>query len=499
MLVRSLLANFFGKGWLALVQLLFVPIYTKILGVEAYGLVGFFALLIVIGCLFDSGIGAYLNRELARFSALEKEPKEFHNLIRTIEITLVFPWLAIGGAIALSSGWISLHWLNLSILDPKMVQYSLVLMGASFAFQLPVYLYQNAMQGMQKQVVPNIVGAVFATIKALGAVCALLWIAPTPVVFFAWQAAVSFLHALVMRVFLLKNLPPSDERVFFDKKYLVEGKKFASEVTLLTILGVIITYLDKIVLSKMLPLEEFGYYSIATAAANGLTLVIHPLFFVLFPLFTQVVVRKDEEGLLLLYRKSAQIMMIFLIPVALLLIFFPSEILFLWTGSDQIVVAGSKVTLFLAIGTAFSGFAHLPFILQLASGSLKAVFYQRIIALILMIPLLYLAINWWGGAGAALVWLCSNLFSLLFLAHVVHRQFLSKSGRGWYVLELLIPLSALFLVAWVGRWSLSEDLSKPLLFTYLFFLWSAIFLTAILLSSFARNWLLQKLKTFRRA
>jgi O-antigen/teichoic acid export membrane protein len=499
MLMRNLMTNFFGKGWLALVQLLFVPIYTKILGIEAYGLVGFFALLIVIGSLFDSGLGSYLNREVARFSALGRDAGEFHSLVRTIEIPFVLLCLGIGGAIALSSGWITCHWLKLSQLDPTVAKYSISLMGASFAFQLPISLYQNALQGMQKQIMPNILAAIFATIKAVGAVAVLYWIAPSPIVFFAWQVLVNFFHALLMRELLLKNLPLSLERAKFDKKYLFEGKKFASEVTLLTILGVLITYLDKAVLSKMLPLEEFGYYSVAAAAANGLTLVIHPVFFVLFPLFAQVIVRKDEEGLLSLYRKSTQIMMIFLLPLAFLLIFFPVEILQLWTANDLIVSKSSQITLLLGVGSALNGLAHLPYILQLASGELKAAFFQRIITLVFMIPLLLFLVKGWGAEGAALVWILSSLFSLLYSSHVVHKQFLSKAGKSWYLFDGVIPLLGFFLVAAVGKGCLPENLSKPALFGYLLFLLGAIFLTGILLSSFPRLWLREKLKNLRGA
>ena len=45
MLKWNAIANFIGQSWSAVVALLFVPVYIDYLGVEAYGLIGIFALL----------------------------------------------------------------------------------------------------------------------------------------------------------------------------------------------------------------------------------------------------------------------------------------------------------------------------------------------------------------------------------------------------------------------------------------------------------------------
>ena len=45
MLKRNLIANYNGQGWTALMGLAFVPLYSKYLGIESYGLIGLFAVL----------------------------------------------------------------------------------------------------------------------------------------------------------------------------------------------------------------------------------------------------------------------------------------------------------------------------------------------------------------------------------------------------------------------------------------------------------------------
>ena len=66
----NILANFAGQAWSGLLTLALVPVYIKFLGIEAYGLIGFYAMLQGMLVVLDFGLGQTLNRELARYSAL---------------------------------------------------------------------------------------------------------------------------------------------------------------------------------------------------------------------------------------------------------------------------------------------------------------------------------------------------------------------------------------------------------------------------------------------
>ena len=44
-LKKNIAANFAGSVWQALMGLIFIPIYIKFMGIEAWGLIGFFATL----------------------------------------------------------------------------------------------------------------------------------------------------------------------------------------------------------------------------------------------------------------------------------------------------------------------------------------------------------------------------------------------------------------------------------------------------------------------
>jgi hypothetical protein len=86
MLKRNLVANFLGQGWAALISLNFVPSYVHFLGIEAYGIIGLFALLQAWLQLLNFGMTPTISREIARFTGGEGNVTAIRDLLRSIEV-----------------------------------------------------------------------------------------------------------------------------------------------------------------------------------------------------------------------------------------------------------------------------------------------------------------------------------------------------------------------------------------------------------------------------
>ena len=67
-----------------LVFLLAVPLYLRLLGAEAYGLVGLFTTVMVAAAALDLGLGATLNREVARLTAHEAQRTDVADVTATL-------------------------------------------------------------------------------------------------------------------------------------------------------------------------------------------------------------------------------------------------------------------------------------------------------------------------------------------------------------------------------------------------------------------------------
>ena len=87
----------------------------------------------------------------------------------------------------------------------------------------------------------------------------------------------------------------------------------------------IFTNLDKIILSKMLTLTMFGYYTLAGVAAMSLYRLIPQSLRPVYPRFTQLVAQGDQAGLTELYHRGCQLMSVLILPAALVAACFPGN------------------------------------------------------------------------------------------------------------------------------------------------------------------------------
>ena len=80
----NLAANLMGSAWAMLVQLVCIPLYVKFMGVEAYGLVGFYLMLQAMLQILDLGLSPTMNREMARYSFEPEKANDARDLVRTL-------------------------------------------------------------------------------------------------------------------------------------------------------------------------------------------------------------------------------------------------------------------------------------------------------------------------------------------------------------------------------------------------------------------------------
>src|SRR2546430_4078970 len=70
----------------ALIGIAMVPLYLKYMGIEAYGLVGFFAMVQAWSQVLDFGLSPTLGREAARFNAGATTAGSLNMFLRLLEV-----------------------------------------------------------------------------------------------------------------------------------------------------------------------------------------------------------------------------------------------------------------------------------------------------------------------------------------------------------------------------------------------------------------------------
>src|SRR2546428_5585016 len=121
-LKQNILANLVGQAWSVLLSLALIPFYIKFLGVEAYGLIGFYVMLQGILQVLDLGLSPTMNRELARYSVLTEKAGEARDFVRTLEVGYWLIGVAIGWGVLTAASFIATHWVKASAISLREVQ-----------------------------------------------------------------------------------------------------------------------------------------------------------------------------------------------------------------------------------------------------------------------------------------------------------------------------------------------------------------------------------------
>jgi len=476
---------------------IFIPLYIKFTGIESWGLIGIFLTLQAMSSILDLGMSNTLNREMARLSALKDREQEMRNLVRTLEMLYWSIAAFVGITIVSLSPVIAHHWIKASQLSPKTIEQAFLLMGLAIALQMPVGFYSGGLMGLQRQVLLNAINIVTNTLRGIGAVLLLWLVSPTIQAYFLWQIVVSIINILFVAMFLKRRLSFGGNTAVFQKQLLKGVWRFAAGMSGIAILGVILTQMDKVILSRMLPLETFGYYTLASTVAMSLGYLISSVFYSVYPMFTQSASIDDQDGLKRLYHKSCQFMSVVILPVAIVTALFSYEIILLWTRNPVTAEKTHLLVSILICGTAINGLMNLPYALQLAFGWTKLSFFKSIIAVILLVPLIIYMTMRYGAVGAASVWLVLNMGMFLFEIPIMHRRLLRKEKWRWYLQDVCLPLAVCIFVAGTGRIFVSGPMSEFALLLNLTIVSALTLGITALATPVTRTWLFMQLSKIK--
>jgi O-antigen/teichoic acid export membrane protein len=498
-LSTNIIANLIGRIWVAGIGILLVPQYIKFLGIESYGLVGFYSTLIGALSLLDFGLSLTLNRELTKAIIEKKDPEAIRSLVFTLECIYWLIGLVSAVIIIVLAPWIAAHWLHAKKLSIDMMSHVVMLMGVVAAFQWPISLYNGGLTGLEKQVTDNIITVVMTTVRSAGVILILWLISPTINAFFIWQAVTSFLYVFGMRIGLWHYLPKSTTKLKFSKHHLTQIWKFAAGVTGIGIVTFFLTQVDKIVLTKMLTLTDFAYYTLAFTVANSLGMFVVPVNLAVFPQLTAFVAKHDQSGLATAYHRGCRIVASIVFPIGLILIIFAKDLLLLWTKDPVTVEHTSLMVQILVAGSVFNSLMVMPYLLMLAHGQTRFTIFQNVIASIILVPLLFWWVHLYGAIGGTFVWFAVNLGYIFFSIPLVHLKWMKGGLMRWYIQDTLLPLLPPLITVLILRVGWSKYAGYSSINIFIMFIISALVLfSSLVFMPECRAWLKERKRDLKK-
>lgn len=461
---RDILVGIATAFLTTLIGLAVVPFYVRILGVEAYGLFGFLAMVQGALQLLDFGFAPTISREVARAEALDRHDSAQQLLVSVAAVywlvSCVFAIVGVSCAGSLATTWLSPRSLSENVVNHSVAAIMIVL-----ALRWPVGIYMGALIGARRVSLASLLNLGSSAIANVGGLLAAVHFRSIEAVF-AMQAVAALIQVAVFRHFAWRSLGPLAYPLHPSVAAIRSVARFSGGMALIPLVAVILTQLDKIMVSRLLSLQAFGYYSLASIIGRALYQTVNPVYNVVYPRFTALVAAENNNELRRSYLLWTGAFCCMFLPASMAIAAGAGPLLQLWIADPATVKVIAPLVSAIAIGSALHGPTYFCFALQVAYGDARTPLLINVLVVLCYVPILVLLVINFGISGAAWSWPVAMLIYFLLATVLTHRSLLTDVGIRWLVHEVGTPLIIclicgllLFQLLYVGSYSLVGQLA----------------------------------------
>lgn len=460
-LKRNIGFNYLSQMYVTVIGILLVPVYVRSMGAEAYGLVGFFALLQSWFGMLDLGLTPTISRETARYKGGALSSHTFRQLFRSLSIIFVGVAVVGGGVLLILSEEISGRWLKVETLSKSDVIIAVEIMAISVALRWVGGLHRGVVIGSERMGWMSSFNALIATLRFAGVLMSMHLFGYSVVVFF-WHQLVVAIVELCGLFFMSRRLLPSidyqRDKIRWSLQPVVPFLRFSLSIALTSSIWILVTQLDKLVLSGLLPLSEYGNFTVAVLAASGVTIISGPISNAIMPRMSRLHAEGNNDELLRVYRSSTRFVSAVAGSVAIALAFCAKPVLYAWTGNYELATSTSAILTLYALGNAVLAMTAFPYYLQYARGNLRYHVQGHVAMVLITVPATVFGAMQFGGLGAGVAWLGVNAVYLFCWVAYVHKKLQPQLHLSWLCNDVLaVVLPAVIVASAINNfWPVSE-------------------------------------------
>lgn len=439
---RNILANYISQFYVLAIGILIVPFYIQYLGAEAYGLVAFYALLQMWLNLLNMGLTHTLARETARRQDPDREAQQaFQKMLNSLEFIFTAIFLVVAIGIYSFSDLISNEWLTSNELSPESVSTCIGLMGFIAGTRLFTALFHSGINGAEKQIWLSQMNVLFISLKYIGALFILHFISTDIVTYFVYQVIVHVIEFGVLKRKFYRIIGSGKFHPRFSWAALKPVFNFTKNVFLTTVFGVLLTQTDKLIMSGVLSLDKYAYFMLAALISTSLATLTGPFSRAIVPRMTALIAQHKNEQMLHIFRQSTQYSVAVIGSAVTVMVVFPHELLYVWTGDLNIANWADDILMWFAIGNGLTAIISLQYMLQLAFGELKyQVWYQSILTTLSLPVLTYVAYHF-DPVWVASAWCLFRMISFIVWVPIIMSKLLPGIYLRWLFQDVLPAIS----------------------------------------------------------
>lgn len=482
--------NFIGGVWIGVLIIFSTPYFVSALGLDGYGLIAFWQILLALSAIFDFGLGASLVREFSKYKGSNERNSRYCDLLSSLELLYILIAIFLWLAIYFSANWLATSWLKLDSISQYEASLTIEWMAGSISLQFLATLYFNGLAGLQRHKTFNGLQILSNTLKYLGGLVVIYFDTYLPN-FFQYQVFFAFIICCIARMQVMKYTNKSGMNFSSADGFAQVGKllKYSGGMFLTTLCGLLLANADRIVLSKLMSADDLGKYTLAFTAAGVMQMVVLAFYRSYFPKFSELKASGDCTGLKITYYQGCRYVGVVLLPTSVAAFAFAPELFQVWIGyTDDSVLFAFRL---LIIATASSGLMWLPAALQQANGWTRLHVSLMILALFGGLPILIIGIKLVGMVGATAMMMVHGLIEITLGLWLMNRVLYPGENLHWYKLVVVIPLAISVPIAFFSYFAMPTNISELVTL-----IWLAVTGTIMLIATFLLNRWLDKRYVF---
>lgn len=417
------------------------------LGRDALGIIYFSILFNAMACsALELGVSATTVREVS--GHFKKEPEYIRALVRMGSLFYWSSFIILGLIIYFLAPLLVDRWITLDTMEPLLAVKLLRILIISALVALPKTFFVSLVRGLQRMEYNNLIDVATIGLQQLGIIIIIIFGGSvfSVVLWLALTYALSLLSymAIIARFFTAMALLPG-----YSLEVLRRNYNFATRTMTISILSVISTQIDKVILSKILPVVVMGYYGVLfSIVRRGMTLT-GAVSQAAYPTFTEHFKAGDKETLNARYDKMQDLVCFGTVPI-LAAIPMASMPLFTFIFNEEVAAMLFLPTIIFSIGFYLNATLSIPYIFSLAVGKPGIAARMHIYDLFITLPATILLVYYYGLLGASLALLFFYIFRFIYFTKRFCSECIHRSVGSWYVhiLKIIALLVCTFGTSW---------------------------------------------------
>ena len=398
---QNIITNYLSVVWMGGLSLALIPLYIKRLGSDQWGVVAICMAIQGFLGLLDAGLGQIMPRDIARVADNRVEVARVFRVFARAYIILGFVGLVIG---QISVHWLILHWFNQGQGVADGAELALRLVLVQFFFQFANNSHIGYWNGLQLQKLANFRQCGFGTAKHAGALT---------LVYFWHADAMAYLIPFVLFsaiecFFNWRTVRRNFSDLINGGVSLVELRLLAHEAGFLVLgvlIGMLVSQIDRIVLSRSVDVASYGRYVIVANLGLAFMQLQYPLIRAFFPR----IVRADVSGgSFPLFRLAGSVFVLCVLPCIFVAAVAP-WLLQIWLGDPKMVDEGTLPLRLILGAVAVNAMYQLIYQRILSLGHSRLVVLINAIVLIVVAPLAIFLAPKYGVMVGGLAWMIGSL------------------------------------------------------------------------------------------